>query len=181
MRGKHPSLASPTLLDQGPNLQPRHVPWPGIEPVTHYFAEGHSTNSATLVRAPSLSLFSLIEWNSIFSTLAFRQYIYIFPISKSLKKNASAGLSYISPVNPSEESEKRETEGWNTRDFAMLVKGHNQTSIWGVGLAITTLPSKQANKKFNMTSILQRTFNSLIQKLKIQHARRGQAGVINEG
>ena len=63
----------------------------------------------------------------------------------------------------------------------MLVKGHNQTSIWGVGLAITTLPSKQANKKFNMTSILQRTFNSLIQKLKIQHARRGQAGVINEG
>ena len=36
--------------DRGPNLQPRHVPWPGIE-LAFRFVGWHPTNSATLVRA----------------------------------------------------------------------------------------------------------------------------------
>ena len=34
---KHRSVASPISPDWGPNLQPRHIPWPGIKPVTFWF------------------------------------------------------------------------------------------------------------------------------------------------
>ena len=37
--------------DQGPNLQPRHGPWLGIEPVTFWFARKCPFNWATLARA----------------------------------------------------------------------------------------------------------------------------------
>ena len=48
---KHWSVASRTCPNQGPNLQPRHVPWPGIKLATLSFAEGRSSNWATAVRA----------------------------------------------------------------------------------------------------------------------------------
>ena len=40
-------------LDQGPNPQHRHVPWPGIEPMTFQFAGWQPTHWATLARAGS--------------------------------------------------------------------------------------------------------------------------------
>ena len=38
-------------LSWGPGLQPRHVPWLGIEPVTFWFAGQHSIHWATPTRA----------------------------------------------------------------------------------------------------------------------------------
>ena len=56
MREKNQSVASWTCSDQEPNPQPRHVPWPGIEPET--FLGWCPTNWATLVRAtPRLLVF----------------------------------------------------------------------------------------------------------------------------
>ena len=43
-------IASCTRPTQGPNRQPRHVPWPGIEPATFYFAGWCSTNWPMSVR-----------------------------------------------------------------------------------------------------------------------------------
>ena len=48
---KHQSVASCMHPDWGLNLQPRNVPWPGIELVTFCFAGWCPTNWATLVRA----------------------------------------------------------------------------------------------------------------------------------
>ena len=51
---KHQLVAShtpPLAPNQGPGLKPRHVPWPGIEPVTFCFAGQRPTHWATLVRA----------------------------------------------------------------------------------------------------------------------------------
>ena len=47
---KHQSVASHTHPNQGPNPQPRRVPWPGIKPVTFCFAGQGPTNWATPVR-----------------------------------------------------------------------------------------------------------------------------------
>ena len=43
VREKHRSAAS-CLPQLGPNLQATHVPQPGIEPVTFWFARQRSTN-----------------------------------------------------------------------------------------------------------------------------------------
>ena len=44
----------------GPGLQPRHVPWAGIEPATRWFIGWHSIHWATPVRADSRnSLYNL--------------------------------------------------------------------------------------------------------------------------
>ena len=40
----------PLSCPWGPGLQPRHVPWPGIEPVTFHFAVRCPTNWATQAR-----------------------------------------------------------------------------------------------------------------------------------
>ena len=52
----HRSVASCTCPNWGLNPQPRHIPWPGIEPATFRFAGWHPTNWATLTRAASLTL-----------------------------------------------------------------------------------------------------------------------------
>ena len=39
----HQSIASSMCLHRGPNLQLRHVPWPGIELTTFHFAGWHPT------------------------------------------------------------------------------------------------------------------------------------------
>ena len=54
VREKHRWVASLSCLHQGPNLQPRLVPWPGIEPATFRFAEGHPTSWATPIKAGTL-------------------------------------------------------------------------------------------------------------------------------
>ena len=59
VREKHKPVASGTLPNLGPNLQPRHVPWSRIEPATLCFAEWCPTNWATPVRAKPF----LIFWN----------------------------------------------------------------------------------------------------------------------
>ena len=51
VREKHRLVVSGTCPNQGLNLQPRHVPWPGIEPVTLRFVGWCPTNWATLARA----------------------------------------------------------------------------------------------------------------------------------
>ena len=50
VREKHWSVASLTCPDQGPNLQPSHVPWPRIKRAAFHFAEWRPTNWATVVR-----------------------------------------------------------------------------------------------------------------------------------
>ena len=49
---KHQPVASPMRPNQEPNVQPRHVPWPGTEPVNFCSAGQQPTNWATQVRAP---------------------------------------------------------------------------------------------------------------------------------
>ena len=51
VREKHQSVFSHMCPIQGPNLQPRHVPWPGIKPVIFHFAGCCPTNWATPIRA----------------------------------------------------------------------------------------------------------------------------------
>ena len=48
----------------GPGLQPRHVPWPGIEPVTLWFAGQHSILWATPAWA-HISIFRLVPKNCL--------------------------------------------------------------------------------------------------------------------
>ena len=51
VRGKHQLVASCTYPDWGPNPQPRHVPWLGMEPVTFCFVGWCPTNWSMMVRA----------------------------------------------------------------------------------------------------------------------------------
>ena len=51
---KHRSVASHTCPDQGPNLQPRHVPWLGTEPTTFQSTGWCSNNWATPARAKNV-------------------------------------------------------------------------------------------------------------------------------
>ena len=51
VREKHWLGASHTCPDRGSNLQPRHVPWLGIELAAFYLVEQCSTNWATPFRA----------------------------------------------------------------------------------------------------------------------------------
>ena len=44
-------------LTWGPGLHPRHLPWPGIKPVTFCFAGQHPTNWATPLRARQVYFF----------------------------------------------------------------------------------------------------------------------------
>ena len=48
--------------NQGPVLQPRHVPWPGIKPVAFYFSGQHSIHWATPARAALLSNQWCLHW-----------------------------------------------------------------------------------------------------------------------
>ena len=52
---KRQLVASHTHPNQEPNLQPRHVPWPGVEPMTFHCVVWHLTNWTTPVRASSNS------------------------------------------------------------------------------------------------------------------------------
>ena len=56
VREKHQLAASQTCPDRILNPQPRHVPWPGIELATFWFAGQHPTHWATLIRAEDLSI-----------------------------------------------------------------------------------------------------------------------------
>ena len=58
-------IASHTCLNWRPNLQPRHVPWLGIELVTFCFAGQCPTNWATLVRAKAL--YAFLRLNHLFN------------------------------------------------------------------------------------------------------------------
>ena len=51
VREKHQLIVSYTFSDWGSNPQPRHVPWPGIEPSTFQLKDDAPTNWATLSRA----------------------------------------------------------------------------------------------------------------------------------
>ena len=57
VREKHWLVASHTCPCQGPNLQSRHVSWPGIKPVTFHFVGWCPTNWATPIRAIFLIFF----------------------------------------------------------------------------------------------------------------------------
>ena len=48
--------------NRGPAPQPRHVPWPGVEPATFPFAEQPSINQATPVRPPQILMPSLLAF-----------------------------------------------------------------------------------------------------------------------
>ena len=47
---------------RGPGLQPRHVPWLGIEPAILWFTGQHSIHWATPARCPHLSLCWYMRW-----------------------------------------------------------------------------------------------------------------------
>ena len=57
--------------NQGPGLQPRHVPWLGIEPVTFQFTGWHSIHWATLARATLSYFYFLRSWHFLIYTLLF--------------------------------------------------------------------------------------------------------------
>ena len=60
-RKKHQAVASHAHPNQGPNLQPRHVPWLGIEPATFCFARQCPTHWATPARAHFCLHISLLQ------------------------------------------------------------------------------------------------------------------------
>ena len=73
-RGRETSMCGCLLStpNWGPGLQPRHVPWLGIEPVTLWFTGWHSVYWATPARATLLILitsFLLLVFNLVCSSL----------------------------------------------------------------------------------------------------------------
>ena len=58
VREKRPSAASPTRLDLGPTLKPRHEPRPGVEPPPFRFLE-HRPNDRARWSGRDLTSFSL--------------------------------------------------------------------------------------------------------------------------
>ena len=61
----------------GLNLQPRHVPWLGIWPVTLRFGGRYPINWATLARAPSFLYFillNLLGWHWLIQLYRFQVY-----------------------------------------------------------------------------------------------------------
>ena len=62
-------------LETWPTTQPRHVPWPGIEPVALWFAGRHSIHWATPARALSCFLIHI----SFTSALNFRIFLFLPP------------------------------------------------------------------------------------------------------
>ena len=65
---------NPSHPDQGPNLQPRHVPWPGIELPTFCIAGWRLTNWGILV----LAFFFFLNLSFEHVVLRFNCTIYIF-------------------------------------------------------------------------------------------------------
>ena len=57
VREKHHSVASHMCPDRGSNLQPRYVPWLGIEPPAFWWVGNAPTNWAALARARCNLLF----------------------------------------------------------------------------------------------------------------------------
>ena len=92
----------------GPGLQPRHVPWLGIQPATHWFVYPHSMHWATPGRAPS----RVKSFKEILFIVKFRkQSIYYQPLSipesvlialQSQNRTHSQGLheTCCKPVDP---------------------------------------------------------------------------------
>ena len=80
---KHPwereasiQLPPSTHLDQGSNLQPRHVPWWGIKPSTLQLQDT-PTNWATLARAVPITLMLLSSINKFQSPIHFTNTEYM--------------------------------------------------------------------------------------------------------
>ena len=59
--------------NQGPNPQPRCMPWQGIELVTFHFVGRHPTNWATSVKVPLTSMITLL-W------ICFQYIAYFFSV-----------------------------------------------------------------------------------------------------
>ena len=75
--------------NRGPNPQPRHVPWPGVESATFPFSGWHPTNEASSVRASASSL-SLKSVVSFFLLLPLHSWVLPtfmeFLLGKKFKK-----------------------------------------------------------------------------------------------
>ena len=75
---KHQSVVSCMHPNQDPSLQPRHEPWPGIEPVTFGFVGQCPTNWATPVRAIDIRSFkkSIVKsYYIIFQIFSFLHFV----------------------------------------------------------------------------------------------------------
>ena len=93
-REKYRSVASCMCPDWGLNLQPRHVPWPGIEPVTLWFAGWHPANWATLARARASHIcICLLPLTGMLFLKLFTQL--------ALPPPPSVGSHYSTPKSPS--------------------------------------------------------------------------------
>ena len=79
---KHQSVASCTPPSQGPGLQPRHVPWLGIEPGTFWFMEWCSTHWAAPVGA--FRRFIAMSIKTVRQTLRSVKHCQISHIAPSL-------------------------------------------------------------------------------------------------
>ena len=60
-----------------PGPQPRHVPWPGIQPATFQFAGQHSIHWTTAVRAICYMFWNIL-WNFFYKILAWILLGFVF-------------------------------------------------------------------------------------------------------
>ena len=162
-RGRETSCERVTLIgclspapSWGPGLQPRHVPWPGIEPVTFWFAGQHPTYWATPVWAKTILSLPLYPVSFL---LPFHIYTYLI-----LFLNLLLFILFFRERRREKEEERNigqrnidqlpslgtPTQGWThtqacaltgnqTGDFLVCGTMYNQLSYTGQGYAYLTL------------------------------------------
>ena len=92
VRQKHQSIAFQTCPNQGPNPQPRYVPWPEIEPMTFCSAGWCPTNWATPIWANSLLFkgLTLYSPNTHFPSFPI---CFFFPIHFQVRRMSITGVT----------------------------------------------------------------------------------------
>ena len=98
-------VASHVPLHWGPGLQPRHVPWLGIKPVTLWFTGRHSIHWATPARAPISFILK------IFFLLLPVWYFFLYTIVKGKLKEKPRFLNVFTPL-VSENYVVQQCGGW---------------------------------------------------------------------
>ena len=86
LRVKHRLVATCMCPNQEPNLQPRHVPWLGIEPATLRFMGQHSNPLSNTSQGPVMFLIFCLICLNIFAEIIFTKFFSGPLMSSELSK-----------------------------------------------------------------------------------------------
>ena len=130
------SVASRTCPNPGLSLHPRHVPWPGIESSTFWFAGRHTTKWATPVRAVfilEIPHFIASQGNILYTSLTWG---FIFRAVEQQMDDSSVPIGMLPKI-------KEETQHLKLTHLAYF-------SLWCLML---TLESQSKDNKKNHQNI----------------------------